>query len=575
MCSSDLTQLHVVGLPVLSAEFGEAQTMATAARYGTNLILGKQLSTTKRNRAGDVTTEWGEPSIRDSKYINSLKDSDPDLHKALVFGWNYANERDMFMSTYAADMTARGAVPSGEYGAVNAMRRGQYGSAAWQGTKAAIGFMSGAFHHMERINRETMYMSTFEMAYKRAIKQGKKPKAAQKVAAELASRLTYEAMFNFSNYNKPRIAKFRATKLGTNFLTYSASMTSYLVRNFYGMLPMLNKEGKVAATRKFFGTLGMTFMYAGVTGLPLYSAFMALIDGLRSALGGDDDDEFLRYEDESGNPVGKLSTDYWFRTKFIPETFGTGSTLASVLGISDETAEVLARAVDKGPISAVTGLDIGSSTSLDNLWFSNDITSEGETAMYEYVGRTVLGPTGAVLGKVGKAIGLYEEGHGDRALETLLPAFFAGGAKASRFAEEGVLTKDGKEIKPADFFNFGRLFGQTLGFANTEVAQLQKENVMLSEIEKTVTDRKTSLVSRFNTALGRDARNSTPSTRKALEDIGEEIDKFNDNFPYTQITPASLGSAAQRMTEEAAQSAEGANYNPRIPAAANLMETRQ
>ena len=98
---------------------------------------------------------------------------------------------------------------------------------------------------------------------------------------------------------------------------------------------------------------------------------------------------------------------------------------------------------------------------------------------------------------------------------------------------------------------------------------------MLSEIEKTVTDRKTSLVSRFNTALGRDARNSTPSTRKALEDIGEEIDKFNDNFPYTQITPASLGSAAQRMTEEAAQSAEGANYNPRIPAAANLMETRQ
>jgi hypothetical protein len=570
-----MTQLHVVGLPVLSAEFGEKDTYATAMRYGINFILGKQLSTTKRNKAGDVVTDWGEPSIRDSKYIRSLKDSDPELYKAMVFGWNYANDRDMFMSTYAADMTERGAVPSGEYGAVNAARRGQYGSAAWQGTKAAIGFMSGAFHHMERINRETMYMSTFELAYKRAIKQGSKPKVAQRIAAERAAKLTYEAMFNFSNYNKPRIAKFRATKLGTQFMTYSASMTSYLVRNFYGMLKSVpSKGGRKAAARKFFGTMGMTFMYAGITGLPLFSLFMALMDGLRSVL-GDDDDDILRYADEDGNPVGLFSTEYWFRTKGIPEMFGTDSSLAKALGISDEAAEVLARAAEKGPISAATGLDIGSSTSLNDLWFSSDVTSEGETALYERAGRLLLGPAGGVLGKFAKSVELFEKGYGDRAFETLLPAFFAGGAKASRFAEEGVRTLDGKEIKPADFFDFGKLFAQTAGFTNTEVSQLQKQNFMASEIERTITDRKSALVSRFNVLQDKDARNSTPATRAALDAVYKDIDRFNDNFPYIQITPKTLGEATQRRTEEAAQSSSGATLNPRIPVAANLFEDRE
>lgn len=570
-----LTQLHVVGLPVLSAEFGEAQTYATAARYGLNLILGRQLSTTKRNKAGDITTQWGEPSIRDSKYLNSLKDSDPALYEAMVYGWNYANDRDMFMSTYAADMTSRGNVPSGEYGALNALQRGKVGSALWQGTKASIDFMSGAFHHMERLNRETMYMSTMELAYKQAIKQGKEPAAAKKIAAERAAKLTYEAMFNFSNYNKPRIAKFRSTRLATNFMTYSASMTSYLVRNFYGMLKSIpSKGGRKAAARKFFGTLGMTMMYAGVVGMPLFGLMMSLLDGLRSVWGDDGDDEFMRYADESGDPLGKMSTEYWFRTKFIPDTFGPGSSLASALGISDETAKVLASSVTKGPISALTGLDIGSSTSLNNLWFSNELRSEGEAALYEKVGRTLLGPTGSVLAKAPKALQLFEEGYGDRALETLLPAFLAGGVKATRFANEGVLTKDQKEVVPKDFFTFGVLFAQTAGFTNPKVAQLQQENFMLSEIERAFEDRKTKLIQRYNVAFGKDANNSTPSTRKALEDVGKDIDKFNANFPYTQITPETLSEAVMRTVAERASSVGGASINPAAPVGRNLIYER-
>lgn len=570
-----LTQLHITGLPVLSAEFGEAKTYGMATRYGFRLLTGQALGTTKLDKEGNVRTKWGEPSVRDSKYIRDLKEDDPALHDAMVYGWEYANNRDMFMSTYASDMTARGGVPSTEYGVKGALRRGKLGSAAWQGTKAAIDFMSGGFHHMERMNREVMYMSAFELAYKREIARGVDPAKARQKAAKLAVKLTYEAMFNFTNYNKPRIMKFRTAKLATNFLTYSSMMTSYLVRNFYGMLPFLNKEGKLAAARMFFGTMGMTYLYAGTIGMPLFSAFMALLDGLRSALGDEEEDEFLRYADETGNPVGKMKTEYWFRTKFIPETFGAGSDIAKALNLSEEQAKLLAQAVTKGPVSAITGLDIGASTSLNNLWFNTDVTSEGETGMYEYVGRTILGPTGAVLGKIPKGIALFEEGHGDRALETILPAFFAGGAKASRYAEEGVMTKDGKIIKPAEFYDFGKLFGQTLGFTNTEQGMAQQENVLASDIEKAFTDRKDSLIKRYQNAFFKAYENQSPANLKQLEKVEKDIRKFNANFPYTQIDGEVIANAIGRRTTARTQSIEGATLNPRAPAGANLVGGRQ
>jgi hypothetical protein len=90
------------------------------------------------------------------------------------------------------------------------------------------------------------------------------------------------------------------------------------------MLPFLNKSQKKEAAIQFFGTIGMTGMFAGVVGLPGYSMIMGMAEGVREALRPDmedeDADEYYDDDDE-GNPLGKRNLDLWFREWFIPHLF--------------------------------------------------------------------------------------------------------------------------------------------------------------------------------------------------------------------------------------------------------------
>jgi hypothetical protein len=179
-------------------------------------------------------------------------------------------------------------------------------------------------------------------------------------------------------------------------MTYPLQMTSYLVRNFIGMLPFLNKSQKKEAAIQFFGTIGMTAMFAGVVGLPGYSMIMGMAEGVREALRPDmedeDADEYYD-EDDEGNPLGMRNLDIWFREWLIPHYFGKDSSLANAMGLTDEQALTLQRAVKMGPISAFTDLNIGSSVSLNELWFRDDVPAENsKEALEQFVFSTMTGP---------------------------------------------------------------------------------------------------------------------------------------------------------------------------------------
>jgi hypothetical protein len=466
-----MTQLPVVGLPVLSAEYGAGKATATALRYS-NLF--NKLGTTKKDKNGDVITEWGEPSINDSGYVN--KHPDPAYRAILKRAWQAAQDKDIFMSTYAADMTARAKVPTQRYqgGAMRVLR--------WTGN-----LMGGAFHHLERITREIMYMSSFELEYARQIEQGAKPADAEKAAVNKAVDLVYESLFNYTQYNKPRLMKAGAIpKIATQFMTYPLQMTSYLVRNFIGMLPFLNKSQKKEAAIQFFGTIGMTGMFAGVVGLPGYSMIMGMAEGVREALRPDmedeDADEYYDDDDE-GNPLGKRNLDLWFREWFIPTYFGPNSDLASAMGLTEEQALTLQRAVKLGPISAFTDLNIGSSVSLNNLFFDNDVPAENsKEALEQFAFSTMTGPFGSMATSLAGAYDDFNNGDLVRGFEKLSPAFFRGAFTTYRLSQEGLQTRQGAEIKDAEFYTTGKLVGQALGFQSTTVAEIQKSNFIAKQM---------------------------------------------------------------------------------------------
>jgi hypothetical protein len=56
---------------------------------------------------------------------------------------------------------------------------------------------------------------------------------------------------------------------------------------------------------------------------------------------------------------------------------------------------------------------------------------------------------------------------------------FRNPVKALRFYEEGNLTRQGAEVKPEEYYTAFKLVGQTLGFSDTEVAEIQNSNFLV------------------------------------------------------------------------------------------------
>lgn len=538
-----MTQLPIVGLPTLGAKFGIGKTLAVAARYSK---LWNKFGLTKKDNSGNIVTEWGQPSIADSSYI--AKHKNPAYKKVLTDAWNYANERDIFMSTYAGDMYAMSAAPTSEYN-----------GKLTRATRAVFNFTSGAFHHSERISREIMFMSAFELAYEENISKGMGSKDAADNANERALKLTYDALFNYTQYNKPRVMKSAGGRLAFQFLTYPIQMTSYLVRNFYGMLPLLNKSEKKEAAIKFFGTLGMTGLFAGVTGFPLYSLIMGIAEGIREAMRpgmGEDNEEEVDEdydEDADGNPLGKRSLDLWFRNWCIPHFFGDGSNLASILNLTDEQASTLARAVEMGPISSYFDLNVGASTSLDGLWFRNDKPAETSREAFMNFAFSFTGPIGSVGANMFGAFDDFNNGQVNRGFEKLSPAWLRGGLTAIRLKKEGATTTTGDEIMNAEFYTTGKLLAQTLGFASTEVAQVQKANFMAKQMVIKIQRESKALLNRLDVAV----RSDNDPEDKKLDKVLFEIDKFNRKNPMLAIEGETISNSLQSRAKRRGKAYQG------------------
>lgn len=528
-----MTQLPIVGLPTLGAEFGIGKATVTAARYG---ALWNKFGTTKKDENGDVVTSWGQPSINDSSYVN--KHPNPAYRKVLKDAWAFANDKDIFMSTYAGDMTAMAAAPSTRYqGLVE------------RGTRFTFNLMGGAFHHAERISREIMFMSSFELAYADAKQKGMDDKAAFDAATKRALKLTYDALFNYTQYNKPPIMKSAGGRLAFQFLTYPLQMTSYLVRNFLTMVRVLpTLEERKEAAIKFFGTLGMTGLFAGVTGFPLYSFIMGMTDGIRELMRDEDDEDYD--EDDEGNPLGRRSTDLWFRNWFIPNYFGPDSSLANFFNLTEEQAATLSRGVEMGPISAYTDLNVGTSTSLDGLWFRSDSPAETSRQAFINFAFSFTGPIGSVGANFAGAYDDWNKGQVSRAFEKLSPAWLKGGLTAMRLKEEGATTTKGDELMNPEFYTTGKLLAQTLGFGSTEVAQVQKANFMAKKIVTQINREKQNILNRLDVAVRKDDDDK-------IDEILEEIDKFNTKNAMLAINGETVSKSLQSRAERRGKAYQG------------------
>jgi hypothetical protein len=428
--------------------------------------------------------------------------------------------------------------------------------------------MGGAFHHLERLTREIMYMSTFELEFARAKREGLNNDEATKRGIDMATKMVYEALFNYTQYNKPRLMKRPIARIATQFMTYPLQMTSYLVRNFYNMVRLLStKQERKDAAIKFFGTLGMTGMFAGVVGLPGYSMILGIAEGVREALRPDmEEEEADEYydEDDDGNPLGKRSLDLWFREWFIPNYFGPDSSLAKAMGLTEEQALMLQRGVKMGPISAVTDLNVGASVSLDGLWFRNDVAAENsKEAFTNFVFNFFTGPLGSMGQQLASAYDDFNNGDFNRGVEKMLPAFFRGVMKSVRIAGEGEQTRQGAEIRDAEWYTTGKLLGLSLGFQSTEIAEIQKKNMSAKKMIMAVQKDRQKALADLDKAVQRFENDPSDANEERIEDALIAIDRYNYKNGMLAIDGDTVSKSLQGRAQRRMGAVEGLMVTPK------------
>jgi hypothetical protein len=242
----------------------------------------------------------------------------------------------------------------------------------------------------------------------------------------------------------------------------------------------------------------------------------------------------LRDEDEPV-PFEERDLDYWFRYVFLPKHFG----------------DDFARIIQKGPISAISGLDVASSTSLDNLWFRD--TQDDKSLLTDFRNQVIgaLGPSAGLVENFVKAYEDWKNGHVSQAIEKAMPALFKGMVTQQRWGEEGVTAKTTKaEIMSKEEISVATRFWKALGFNPTELSIQQDKNFKVIEQFRKTEQEYGEIMSHIKT----DSMNG--NFNRLDKDI-EKFVKFAIQNPDMDVDPDSIFTAIENAEIARAEAING------------------
>jgi hypothetical protein len=533
--AAQMTAMPIFVGPVLTSNHGFNPFRVAKEMAKSLLIFG---TTGIKRTADDGTVSWEFPSMVNNQLVKLTGDE--------KLAAQYMLDRGISESTQANDLMGRRNISTK-----------QSTSTARRAMGVAATVMTGLFHHTERMVREVTFMTSYRL-YRDDINPDTKKKFTHEEALRLADAETKEALGNYHASNRPRglIANAERQVLINahkpsgrailQFKMFPAFVTTFFMRNAYRMFAGLDAKDRAKAMTQFVGTLTMSTALAGYVGVPGATMAMGAIQGAMNLirdLGGDDDDD---------DPLEKRNLEFWFRNIWLPQTFGN-------VKIGDHTLDEV---LDRGLIATMSGYDISSSLSMNNMWFPD--VKESATAaatMQEYL-MSMMGPGISLTTKqIPQAIDYFNKGEVMRGVEQLAPAFVRGALTAERYEKEGALTSSGAAIKEAEEFTEGQLLAQRFGFA-TEGLVAQREAIfkLQGEILK-VKKQRAVLLDRLDLEIN---KGDDDDVDKALE----KIQKFNSRNPFAMIQYKDVKQSLEKQAKRRMQSDRGMpidkHYYPQV-----------
>ena len=505
---AQFTAVPVFVVPVLASKHGVVKT-AAALTKSLNVFNG--IGITKTNPDG--TTSYTMPSM------SQLEGLTADEKLAT----QYMQDFGISDTTMAFDLGNRRDVPT-KLGQSNVRRVGKVVSNA----------MSALFHHSERMIREVTFMTSYRLNRDKGL--------THEAALEAATQESHEALGNYHASNRPRgilASKSREVTIDASspigrsllqFKMFPAFVTTYFIRNGYNMFAGLNPQERKEARIQFLGTLGMSYALAGYVGIPGISMAMGVAQAILNATKADDEDD----------PLEGRDLEFWVRNVWLPQTFGN-------VKVGDRTLDEF---LNKGLISNLTGYDITSSMSMNNMWFPDGREQDTVAAEMDDYALALLGPSVSLFRQTNKAIDYFQQGKILQGFEQLAPAIFRDPLKAYRYSQEGAQTRSGDSLKRAEEFTFGQLLAQSAGFA-TEGLQARREDIFKTQGLVLAAKRERSAV------LDRLDLEITKGSDRDVEKAFEKLINYNIKNYQDEITIDQIDESLQKRMERRLMSDRG------------------
>lgn len=392
------------------------------------------------------------------------------------------------------------------------------------GATEAANIMSVLFQGTENISRQAAYYMNFELAYDTFLEKnpGKEEEAFEH-AVDKAMEATRDTLGDYSNFERPRLAKGNLTRALFLFKMYPIVQTKFMVgavrdiaKGMAALRPGGDKEARATAAGALTELMGVTMMagvFGGIAGMPLYSLLAwALADSF-----DDEDDEDVR-KLMGLDPRVAYDSDTMFR-KWIMDSFG-----------SQQIGDVnLADIIINGPASAVTNTDLTSRTSLDikDMWFREAVSGDStwETIMNTALANVAGGQMVANLVSAGDR---FAEGDMNGALKKALPAFARTWVAAAQQETEGVKDRKGNTIIDRSELKTLDQIRTALGFRSMGLARWQDYYITRAKNEERIDAERNDVFNEFDRMRREGEMNNVEDLNKFYK---EKVLPFNRTYP--------------------------------------------
>lgn len=409
-------------------------------------------------------------------------------------------------------------------------------------------------HHGERLSREIIALTSFRLHLAELQKASPGNPTNYHEAVKAAVRETNEVLGNYGANNKPMMMRGAGGRLVTMYKFFPLLTTKLLVTNFFKMLPMFNKQGKAAAATKFFGVLGSHALFGGLVALPAFSLAMKVLQAA-----------WEQWQKDPDAPDEMRDIDYetWWRTEWLPKYFGNPE---------------LARLVEYGLINKLTGWDISSRISLNDMWFRDPQPGKTLTDTFLNWGQVIGGAAASTALGAAQGIQLMSQGEYERGLEKLVPASISKLMVASRYAKEGIQTTQGAQLAGRGKVPTSELVGQAIGYAPARIAEAQNIAFKTQAAEKVITRERQSIMGALKDSFRKSIDFNRPEVserfdKKFQETMDKAVD-FSLRHPEYEIKDGEISKAIEDELKKVVETEMGSgvrltekNFRLSVPSA--------